>query len=279
MKINPITKIVGGQDGVVFNDYLFRFDGKGNCAVYDVNNISDPITCFILDKSDVIVPHSNAVMFGNEYYCEEDEFPLLYSNIYNNYAKAENKLKGVCCVYRLQKKGTEFTTTLVQLIEIGFVQDECWKSQDGDDVRPYGNFTIDTENSIYYAFTMRDESNTTRYFSFVLPKLQEGEFDEVYQVKRVVLEKKDIIGQFDCEYHRYVQGACYNKGKIYSLEGFTDDVKNPPALRIIDTEKQCQLAYIPFSDFGLTVEPEMIDFANGICYYCDNHGNLYMIEF
>ena len=42
--------------------------------------------------------------FGNEYYDEKDEFPLLYTNIYNNYAKTDDKRKGITCVYRIHKE-------------------------------------------------------------------------------------------------------------------------------------------------------------------------------
>lgn len=286
MNIINLGKITGGQDGAVWNGFLFRFDAIGICNVYNINdclsNISVEHTAiwqFALDKADIIMPHSNSVMFGKEYYCEDDEFPLLYTNIYNNYASSDNKMKGVTCVYRIQKNGTEFSSSLVQLIEIGFVNDILWKSQNTEDVRPYGNFVIDRENSVYYAFTMRDEDNSTRYFFFDLPKLSDGVYDEKFNVNRVVLETKDIKSWFDCEYHRYIQGACYHNGLIYSLEGFTNDAKNPAVIRIIDTQNKIQKEKYLLSDYNMTIEPEMIDFENDICYYGDNHGNLYQLEF
>lgn len=288
MKINPIAKICRGQDGAIWGDYLFRFDSKGNCHVYDLTNIPTlkeesfltELTTFSLDKTEIIAPHSNSVMFGNEFYCAGDEFPLLYSNIYNNYAKQENSLKGICCVYRLQRNGTHFTTTLVQLIEIGFVENaHYWCSHEHSDIRPYGNFTIDSEKSIYYAFTMRDKANKTRYFSFPLPKLSDGIMDEAFHVKKVTLNSSDIIDQFDCEYHRFIQGACHHNGRIYSVEGFTDSDENPPALRIINPQTKTQEAYIKFAEFGLTTEPEFIDFHGDTCYYSDCAGHLYIIEY
>ena len=282
MKIKKLGKIVGGQDGAVYNGLLFRFDAKGNCSVYKTEDLSDtsiPVSEFILEKSEIIAPHSNSVVFGNAYYSEEDEFPLLYSNVYNNYAKSDNKLKGVTCVYRLQKSGNTFSTTLVQLIEIGFVEDSLWTSENRADVRPYGNFVIDTEKSVYYAFTMRDEEKSTRYFSFNLPKVTSGEYDETFGVNKVTLKKEDIIDFFDCDYHRYIQGAAFDNGIIYSLEGFTEDKNNPPAIRLIDPVSKSQKAVYHFSDFGLTVEPEFIDFDGGNCYYADNHGNIYSLSF
>ena len=278
MEIKKIGQITPGQDGAIYNGYLFRFDARGNGTVYRTKEVSDdsvPVAQFTLDKAALLVPHSNSVAFGSARYGEDDEFPLLYSNIYNNYAKSDNKMKGVTCVYRLQRNENTFTTTLVQLIEIGFVEDALWRSENGNDVRPYGNFVVDRENALLYAFTMRDEKKNTRYFSFHLPDVHSGEYDSAFAVKRVILKKEDVIDFFDCEYHRYIQGACLHNGIIYSLEGFSNNKNNPPAIRLIDPYENKQKKVYYFSDFDLTIEPEFIDFENDNCYYADNHGNLY----
>ena len=107
----------------------------------------------------------------------------------------------------------------------------------------------------------------------------DGVYDERFGVNTVTLSVSDMTGYFDCEYHRFIQGACTHNGKIYSLEGFTNDVKNPPALRVICPENNRQEIYIPFSDFGLAVEPEFIDFKDDVCYYADLSGKLYTIDF
>ncbi len=278
-KLGVITK---GQDGAIMNGYLFRFGADGICSVFRLSEISDncvPVCRFVLDKSDIIVPHCNSVMFGNTYYHENDEFPLLYCNIYNNYAKADNRQKGVTCVYRLERNGDTFATTLVQLIEIGFTDDDIWKSANCDDVRPYGNFAIDAEKGIYYAFTMRDEDNATRYFAFDLPDINDGAYDNTFGVKRIILNKGNIHYFFDCEYHRYIQGACFYNGIIYSLEGFTNSENNPPAVRFIDVSKQRQERVYYFADSNMNIEPEFIDFENGVCYYADHDGNVFELSF
>ena len=182
-------------------------------------------------------------------------------------------------MYRLQRQGNTFTTTLVQLIEIGFTEDPIWCSENGQDVRPYGNFAIDTEKALYYAFTMRDQEQMTRYFCFSLPSAQEGTPDPVFGVKRRVLSKEEILCSFDCEYHRYVQGACFHKGVIYSVEGFTDDQKNAPAIRLIDVAAKKQIQVHLFAAHGMTIEPELIDFKKDTCYYADHDGNLYELKF
>ncbi len=289
MKIEFICKIKGGrQDGAVCNGFFFSFNSKGECTVYETKALTQAkdgeaeiFSDFVLDKNDVIMPHSNAVMFGNAYYDETDEFPLLYTNIYNNYAKADNKLKGVCLVYRLKRNQRIFKSTLIQIIEIGFVEDESlWKSAgEKEDTRPFGNFTIDTEKSIFYAFTMRDNVQSTRYFAFDLPKASQGKMCEQYGVRRVKLHASDIREYFDCDYHHYVQGACCKQGIIYSLEGFTDSVDNPPAIRRIDPALKKEIDFKRFKDFGINIEPEMIDFENDSCYYTDHNGNMYKLFF
>lgn len=289
MKIHQVAKIAVGQDGAIWGKYLFRFDANGDAYVYNLDSVQidreseqplQEIAKFKLDRAEEIVPHSNAVVFGNEYFCEEDEFPLLYSNIYNNCATAPDPMKGTCCVYRLTRQGNEFTTKLVQLIRVGFTEDAAlWcSSAQQEDVRPYGNFVIDCEKGIYYGFTMRDACNSTRYLSFKLPKLQDGQWNEQYGVRQVILTPEDILDQFDCEYHRFLQGACAHQGKIYSVEGFTAHTENPPAVRVINPKEKRQECYIKFEDYVPALESEWIDFREDICFYADNAGNLYVID-
>lgn len=289
MNIEHIAKIESGrQDGAVWNGYLFCFDNTGRCSVFEMSEIEScnggeakPYSEFCLNENNNLIPHSNSVMFGNEYYSEEDEFPLLYANIYNNYANSENSMKGICAVYRLQKKGNSFTATHVQIIEIAFVDDVTyWKSSETEeDVRPYGNFTIDNEKGIYYAFTMRDKTHTTRFFAFDLPKLADGEVDDKYGVRKVKLNIQDIKEYFDCSYHHFMQGACCYKGKIYSTEGFTDSPENPPVIRIINPSLKEEESVYNLVDYGLNKEPEMIEFYEGKCYYGDDCGNIYKLSF
>lgn len=285
MNFKKIAKIAIGQDGAIWNNFLFRFDHKGECWVYDLDgDLSgdelEPFSTFCLDSLDKFTPHSNSVTFSSEYFTEDDEFPLLFTNVYNNYQKEAYRKEGICCVYRITRNNTDFTGSLVGIIEIGFVNDsKLWRSSDGNDIRPYGNFLVDRKDGKLFAYTMRDEAKTTRYFSFKLPKIMNAETDEITGIKRIVLNEADIEYYFDTEYHHFVQGGCVENGKIHSLEGFSDNIENPPALRIISIESKSQEAYIPLGDYALTIEPELIDFRDGMCYYCDHHGNLYNLYF
>ncbi|MBO5889487.1 MAG: hypothetical protein J6Q58_05045 [Clostridia bacterium] len=287
MKITKVGNIIGGQDGAIYGSELFRFNSKGDCTVYDLKEVKGEQLSelkakseFKLDRYEEIVPHSNSVCFSSEFYEGGDEYPLLYSNIYNNYLGAEDEMLGVCLVYRIQRIGNEYKSTLVQLIKIDFCEDaKLWKAhEDKHGVRPYGNFVVDKESKSYWAFTMRNEELGTRYFKFDLPKVSDGEVDEDLGVKKVVLKDTDIKEYFDCEYHRYIQGAILNNGKIYSTEGFRNDNKNHPAIRIIDLNTKKE-DYYDIMNLGFTSEPEFIDFYNDTCFYSDYEGNLYKIEF
>ncbi len=283
MILEKIGTVIKGQDGAIWNNLLFRFNHKGECAVYDLVKMksgdSAAFCNFTLEKTDIIKPHSNSVFFGKQFYAKKDEFPLLYTNVYNNYSKCDDRREGVCCVYRIRRTGDSFSGELVQVIEIGFTEDDSlWCSPDNNDIRPYGNFIADVKKKIYYGFVMRDSNKTTRYFSFKFPKATKGKFDSALGAKRVILKKKNIINYFDCEYHRYIQGACVHNGKIYSLEGFGNDSVNVPAIRIINPETKMQEDFQAFENFNIPTEPELIDFWDGECYYADNPGNVYIIK-
>lgn len=277
----------GAQDGAFCGDYMFRFNADGSCRVFDARPLDGPgagitelplIAQFRTDPADPVVPHFNAVVFGTEYYAPDDTFPLLYANLYNNYAKSEDRLEGTCCVYRLQQTGDSFKTTLVQVIRIGFVHEPLWKSAgDKPDVRPYGNFVIDTEKNLLHVFTMRDAEHVTRYFTFRLPRLAEGECSPRFGVPTVTLREEDILGWFDTDYHLFIQGACCHGGRIYSSEGFNADIH--PSLRVIDPAAGVQLCHVDLTDLGYDCEAEWIDFRHGICYYSDAKGRIYEADF
>lgn len=267
------------QDGTIYGDYMFDLTKTGGVSVYSMTDFTK-VASFTLDKKDLICPHSNSVSFGNLKYDENDEFPLLYTNVYNNYKEDENRQEGTCLVYRLVKTtgddGTvSFASTLVQVIKIGFTEDlTLWKSiEDNGDVRPYGNFVVDTESGKLYAYTMRDNEYVTRFFEFNVPELTAGALDETLGVNVVTLTTEDILKQFDTEYLHYMQGATIKGGKLYTVEGFTSDPVDPPCLRVIDLAKGAQVTVIELPIMGLNAEPEFLSFYGDVLYYHDVYGS------
>ena len=286
MKLRKIGKLESGQDIAIYGEYLFDFVAHGvclgECSVYKTADIKlyggdecEPISKFTLDKTDVIIPHCNSACFGNEFYEEGDEFPLLYLNVYNNYHNCDVRNEGICCVYRLMRDGVNFESELVQLIEIGFVENsELWKSYPGrEDRRPYGNFIIDRENGKYYGYVARDKNQTTRYFSFDIPKARDGEFDGRFGIRLKTLTEADINYHFDGE-HTYMQGGCVHNGLIYSVSGG----RNNPEIRVIDPIAKTQRFGFNFKDIGIAEEPEGIEFDGDLCYLVVGYGDTYIIK-
>ena len=208
------------------------------------------------------------------------EFPLLYSNIYNNYSDKEEPLIGVCLVYRLMRDGESFKTKLLQMLEIGFKENaELWRaSAEAHGPRPYGNFVIDKATNALYAYVMRTKESGTRYFKFRIPAVNEGEIDPLYGIKRLVLNACDILDYFDTPHHFYIQGGIAHEGKIYSTEGFDHSEVNHPTIRVIDTIERKQIDSANLKMMGYEEEPEMIDFLGDTCYYSDAKGNFYELK-
>ncbi len=274
-----IGKISRHQDGAIYGDYLFHLSTNGLCEVYSLPGVTR-ISSFVLDKTDKAVPHSNAVCFGSEFYAECDEFPLLYTNIYNNYSSCEDKREGCSLVYRIIRQGSVFTSKLVQIIKIAFAKDEgLWYSEGKKDVRPYGNFVVDTDSNMLYAFVMRDAEQRTRFFSFELPKVADGDYDADTDARAVSLNANDIKAIFDCPYMKYMQGATYYCGYIYSLEGILCDAGLPLKFRVIDLKNQKEIFEYGLEKIGLVGEPEFVAVYNGEFLYADAEGNLYKFIF
>jgi hypothetical protein len=276
-KPTKIAQIANGrQDGAVYGDYLFSFNSAGECKVYSLDGYTY-LSSFVLNKNEVLSPHSNSVCFGSYKYSENDEFPLLYCNVYNTY-KNNRAYDGTCNVYRIWREGDVFETKLVQVIKIGFTADtSLWSSPSGD-VRPYGNFAVDTDNNRLYAFTMRDEGRTTRFFSFELPRATEGVFDSTLGTLKLTLGTEDILERFDVPYSYYVQGATYYDGRIYSLEGFTNDGTNRAAMKIVNVENKALECVIDLYGMGFKTEPEVVYVYEGDLHYIDVSGNVYKFD-
>lgn len=279
MKVESVGKVRSGQDGALYKGLLFRGNGDGSLAVYRMSD-HEMLDNIMLDKVEQVMPHSNAVFFGG-FYDEGDEFPVLYTNLYNSYAKAEDRREGTLAAYRITRKDGKFTSTLLQLIRIGFVEDrELWKSLPGSgDYRPYGNFILDTEKNRLWAFVMRDKEPLTRFFGFDMPSIRSGESRALCPV--VTLNKEDIRARFDIPYQHAIQGACFHQGIIYTLEGFGTNPDYLSVLRLADTEKGEQIGYYDFPALGMSEETEMIDYdaESGTFLYSDSTGELFRLTF
>ncbi|MBQ7508158.1 MAG: hypothetical protein IJT52_02385 [Spirochaetales bacterium] len=254
------------QDGAIYADYFFKFHSDGACVVHSMVSHKE-LGKFVLDKADIFKPHCNATCFTNHFYEADDEFPLLYANIYNSYGKEGDRRLGNFGVYRIFRTEKGFSSQLVQIIRIGFTAENgLWHSDDGVDRSPFGNFILDTDRQQIWAFVTRDKTRTTRFFCFEMPDPEEGEPSDTYGVNVFTLEKKAILRYFDVPYSWYLQGACYCGGKIYSTEGLgTED--NPSCIRVVDLENEAEDYVADLQKDGWPKEAEFIDIWNGDFWY------------
>lgn len=233
-----------GQDSACYGNNFITFNSTGYYEMFTMNgDLLKSSTC--LDQVSTIAPHANSVCFGTEKYDAGDNYPLLYVNAYNNTTLPI----GACYVYRLLNN---MTTSLQQTILIDFTNDPIWAG-DGQSVRPYGNFIVDTDNNKLYAYVMIDSLNVTRFFKFNLPTLSQG--------ATVRLTTSDIEEYFDIEWMYYMQGACYFNGKIYASCGFTSaDCK----LYVVDLNTKKVTSIVPLG--GFVGEPETVFVYNDVLY-------------
>lgn len=228
------------QGGAIYNNYFFQFYNQGYCNVYNLTT-GVLLDTFKLDEN--LDPHCNAVCFSSVKYDNADEFPLIYLNAYNN----TNLPKGTCYAYRLFKNSSnQFSASLIQTISIGFTTDPIWTDGSGD-TRPYGNFTIDTENNLLYVYTLLDTTNVTRFFVFNLPSISNS---------NVVLNKVDIQKTFDVPYLFKIQDSTIQNDKIYIASG---DLVTLHKLSVVDLLKEELVSQINFDDFNLQIEPESVN--------------------
>lgn len=265
------------QDGEAFGDRLFIFKDDGTANVYNVQT-GEFLDGFVLGGRDKLMPHVNSASFSDQYYEPGDKYPLLYTSMYNNLTPQNTQILGFCCVYRIMESDGEFSADLVQAIWVSFVGDRSlWLSPISNE-RPFGNFVVDTDRGLLYAFVPRDDSRTTRFFGFSLPDPKAGNDSSTYGCKLLYLSAEDIMHRFDVEYFSSPQGCCYADGKIYSVEGFGAVNTVPPFLRVVDVKSGKLELSFNLGQLGLDREPEVITSTGGELYYLSTDMILYRLD-
>jgi hypothetical protein len=271
-----ITKLKVLQDGAIYNGTALCMAANQKGVLYSIDSWDQIATVTLNGNLNV---HCNSVCFGKNKYDNTDDFPLLYCNVYNSYSGQVDRKEGTCGVYRLVKQENDYIGQLIQVIEISFIDDlSLWKSKDNnEDIRPYGNFAVDFDSNQLYVLVPRDADDSTRYFSFRLPSVDDGVLSDEYGVNTVKLSADDISSQFDERYMYYPQGTAYYNGKLLVLEGMENN-NCLTKLTIIDLNKQKVCATVDLDDMGITSEPEMVAVDEEIIYITDIDGRLYSIE-
>ena len=183
-------------------------------------------------------------------------------------------------VFHRSGKIQAYTSDLVQIIKIGFVNDPMWTSSTGmaSDTRPYGNFAIDYKNGYLYAIALKYGDYVTRTIKFKLPDINEGTYNATYDANVLKLQLDDIIDYFDTPYAFSIQDVDFYNDYIFITEGFTDNVVEPARMRVIDVNNQSQVALFEIYQDFFPIEPEFICWYQGELYYADSRLNVMKIK-
>jgi len=237
----------GHQGGACYDDKFFLCLSTGNVIVYDLVNKAT-LGTFSLG----VALHCNAVFFG-EKYSASDDFPVLYVNSYEDGIQ-----KGTLYGFRITEIGGVFSCSNVQTINVGFTNSSLWTDGAGD-TRTYGNFVLDKENGILYAYTLLDTTNVTRFFAFEMPSPTGG---------NVTYSESDIIERFDIQRLAYMQDSCFVNGQIFIESGGVSGA--PGLISVVSMIQHSVIAQINLPEIGISIEPESIDYyEDGLLFGMD----------
>lgn len=248
------------QDGAIYDGKSFVGDANGTIYIKTAAT-GEAIQAMALDKNDVLTVHSNAVAISTRTGVH------LYSNVYSNYKSAEDKHIGECCVYSLSEASGVWSNALAQIIKIGFLADETYWPPETEP-RPYGNFVVDDENNILYAYVLYSGKKKIYWYKFNLPEVTAGAQSSVYGCPVCTLTTADILDSWQTEYLEYIQGGCVHDGLIWSTSG-ADGYWGRAKMSVIDPEKKTTIATFNFWDDDNAVEPEYVAFDGDVLYYGD----------
>lgn len=231
------------QGGAIYKDKLVCFNamdkgGRPQGFIYDVRTgikLCEMSFSFTLDSKEYYPLHANQVSFGNQFYDEESDFPLLYISQVNG-GNGRNDIRGErgVLVYNLRRiSENNYIPELVQAI-IPDLDDSQLMSKMGN-YTP--NYIVDTDkhqlvvigypNSSWY-----DLSGPQPIAVFRLPDLADG--------KEIVLTNNDIVDSYTLPISLIPQQSFYHEGKIFMVCGFSKQA----ALRVINlSDKSVEYFY------------------------------------
>ncbi len=250
------------QDGCSYGNLLFTFLADGTCYIFDIKTLN-LVSETSLPSYNGMVPHSNSVCFGKKV-DENEEFPLLYANIYNSYS-SNPETYGLCFVYSIKRTGNVFSFFLEQTIKVSFTDDYDLWYDSASNSSPYGNFVVCDEKLIVFVNLLG--ASKTRFFEFDLPSVNFN-----HEVENVYLSKADAT-YHDLALFKYIQGCAFYNGFLLSLEGF-GDINNPSFLRIVNIDNFVYFSFDLIEVVG-NIEPESVFYLNGYLAIIDYAGFIY----
>ena len=245
---------INSQGCAVFDKYLFQFYNSNN--VIDIFDLVEKTLIQTIALEPVSTYHCNNANFGNEYYAQNDLFPLLY-------VSQENELEHKCLVYRVTNGPGEFVLTLVQTITFPSPSyNFMW----------YPNCMIDVQNNKIIIAGLGnkpwtvDTDNIVRYKIFTLPKLSEGD---------ITINEENCEDTIEVKFLPTTQGGFVFNNKIIQVFG----MENNAQLNVIDITTHRLVSKVDLSKNVLSREPEgCFLYEDAICVVFDD-GQIFKLIF
>lgn len=210
------------QGGAIYNDMLVCFNamdkgGNPKGFIYDVNTgmkLCDMMFSFNLDGKDYYPLHANQVSFGNQFYNDESDFPLLYISQVNG-GNGRNDIRGErgVLVYNLKKIGEQrYEPELVQAI-IPDLNDLILMNKLG---KYTPNYIVDTDRNQlivigYPQSSWYDLTGSQPIVVFNVPDITDG--------TEIVLTNDKVVDSYSLSVTIAPQQSFYYEGRIFSAGG------------------------------------------------------------
>lgn len=276
------------QGGAVYGDYLVSVmacdeidRGNTNGHIYNLatgTKVCDLSFDSILNGVTYELPHANCVCFGNEFYNESSDFPLLYVSQVNGGSSAlwEASERGVL-VYDLQSDGLGgYTPVLVQVIRPDLSTAEKISAVEDKIGKYTPNYVVDTDNDKIVILGYPEASWYTGYGNGMpiaimdLPNLADG--------SDIVFDADDISDYYKVKMSFAIQQPFYLSGKVYAQGGFAGATANR-GIQVIDLNiKKRVTCLITTPHQG---EPQFVGMWNEKCVWYDAgvSGDIYEVIF
>lgn len=229
------------QGADCYDKFLFQFcDGFDYATCYDMSNGNRQALFKFLGAPEGYNYHCNNADFSNDFYYDDDEFPLIYIS--------QNAHRHVV-VCRIVRSNNSFSLDVVQTI--------IFKDLYSLDI------AIDNENGYMYNYAAIGR-NKLRLLKYKIPDYRlSGE---------VTLTKEDIMDTLDVSgYISDYQGAKIKGNFLYLAEG-VPSWGSEPCIRIVNLRNGSYSRFNLTRLFGFYYELEDVFFYNDELYLATNYG-------
>lgn len=224
------------QDIETFGGYLFvSFSGIEQIKIYSL------ATHELLDSIEIEMQHGTGMQFSNDFYDENDEFPLLYVGGWTT-----NQIN----VIRILKENESWTASIIKKLII--------PTSEGYYLAP----SIDNENNLLYCYGYKNNSNQAYNNKMILLKCDLSNLSENQDNTFTPY----ILNRIETDYMGVTQGRKYFNNRLYV--GFSN-TSSPHNSRLVAIDVNNGQTKTDVDLSGVTSSEN-----EGVCYIIDSNNHI-----